>query len=429
MLRFTPLLRWPCLVIFLAAMTSVSRADNWERFLGPNGSGVSNDKNIPVQFSAKENVLWKTRIPGIGHSCPVVWGNRIFLQSASNDARERWIICLDTAGTELWKRSIPGVKAPIHAMSSLASATPTTDGESVYVSFWNGKDIIVAAYSVKGDRLWDRNLGPFVSQHGAGMSPILYKDKVIFANDMDALENKSKKPVPNPSKLYALNKKTGTTAWEAPREAYRACYSAPFVLEKPGTAPELIVTSTTAITSYDPDSGKPNWNWKWSFAGMPLRTVSSTAFVDGTLLACSGDGSGDRHMVAVAMNGFGKEARPDKLWENKKEFPYVGCLVTRGDYVYFTNDSGYAACFHAKTGKKMWYQRQADAKFSASPIMIDGKIYACSEQGDVYVFAAEPTYQLIAKNSLRELIRATPAVADGRLYIRGRDHLFCIGNK
>lgn len=428
-----------CLVVLGAALTctasaAVAWADNWERFRGPNGSGIANDKNIPIKFSAAENVRWKAPIPGDGNSSPIVWGDRLFLQTASLDASDRSLLCLDVkTGKEIWKRTIPGTKVKFRSDSSHASATPTTDGEAVYVPFWNGKDIILTAYDFQGDKLWDRNLGEFVSQHGAGASPILYKNLLIFANDKDAFRDTLKKtgPVADPSKLFAFDKKTGNTVWEMPREANRACYSAPFILEKPGTAPELIVSSATAITSYEPSTGKPNWNWKWTFAKDLLRTVAATAHSDGLLLTCSGDGNGERLMVAVAMNGQGKEARPAQIWANGKfkDTPYVTCLLTRGEHVYFVSDYGRAACYHAKTGQQVWTERLPDPAFYASPVMIDGKIYAASNLGDVYVIAAEPTYKLIARNSIGEQIRATPAVANGALYIRTKSHLYCIGEK
>jgi outer membrane protein assembly factor BamB len=299
-------------------------------------------------------------------------------------------------------------------------------------SGWNGKDVILTAYSFKGEKLWERNLGEFVSQHGPGASPILYKDLVIYANDKDAFRDANNKtgPVANPSKLYAFNKKTGDIVWETPRDAVRACYTVPFILEHPGKTPELIVTSTSAITSYEPETGKPNWNFTWPFVNDPLRTIAATLHTKGLLLACSGDGSGERLTVAVAMNGEGKEARPAKLWDNRKEFPYVTSPVVYGDYTYFINDAGRAGCFHVKTGQKQWLESIPGAKFSASPIVIDGKVYAASEQGDVFVFAADPKgFHLLARNALGEGISATPAVANGCLFIRTESFVYCIGKK
>jgi outer membrane protein assembly factor BamB len=405
--------------------------ENWERFRGPNGRGTAADKNIPVQFDDKENVLWKLPLPGYGNSSPVIWGRHLFLQTASADGSQRLLSCIDVKeGKEIWARGIPGAKSTIHAKNTLASATPATDGQAVFVPFWDGKEVFLVAYNMKGDLLWNKPMGHFDSQHGAGASPILYRDKVIFYNDMDKENFKTKAPVANPAILYALNKKTGAVVWELPREAFRACYSAPFILETAGSPPELIVTSTTSIVSYNPDNGAENWKWHWTFKGMPLRTIGGTHYLDGMLFNCSGDGSGPRHMTAVLLGGTGKNAKPRQVWENNKDFPYVPCLLSRNGHIYFVNDAGFAGCFEAKTGKRAWFERLPDAAFTASPVMIDDKIYAPSEEGDVYVFTATPTaFQPIAKNHLPEAIRASPAVADGRLYIRGQHHLFCVGKQ
>jgi outer membrane protein assembly factor BamB len=423
------------LLLALGFVVPVS-AENWERFRGPNGTGVAPDKNIPVKFDAAENVLWKLALPGLGNSSPIIWGKHLFLQTASADGSQRLLLCIDAdKGKELWSRGIPAAPAPKglkHPKNTLASATPVTDGEAVFVPFWDGKSVFMVAYTFKGDLLWNKPLGHWISQHGTGASPILYKDKLIFANDMDKEHPQTKAPVNKPSTLYAFNKKTGDIVWEVPREAERACYSAPFILENRGAAPELIVTSTTSIMSYNPDDGAPNWRWNWTFRGkLALRTVGSTLYLDGMLFACSGDGSGERLLSAVTLNGLGKSARPKLAWENAKEFPYVPCLLSRGPHVYFINDGGFAGCFVAKTGKKVWFERLANTKtITASPLLIDDKIYVPSEEGDVHVIAATPTaFQPIAQNPMGEVIRATPAVADGRLYIRGQNHLFCIGRK
>jgi outer membrane protein assembly factor BamB len=441
--------RFSRLLFTLFAFTTIIgavNADNWPRFRGPNGTGIANDTDIPIKFGEKQNMRWKAAIPGMGHSSPIVWGDRVFLQTASLDGSERSFLCIDAkTGMEIWKRSIPAAKAghPLRYDSSLASASAATDGEAVYIPFWNGKDIVLTAYDFKGEKLWDRNFGEFVSQHGAGASPIIYKNLVIFSVDKDAfreVEDKTKKdakgkfvkiktPVPNPSTLYALDKKTGKTVWSVPREAVRACYSMPFLLERKGSEPELLVTSTSAITSYEPLSGKTNWYWTWTFAKDPLRTIAATTYVNDMLLACSGDGSGERLMAAVALKGQGKQTRPEQTWSNAKQFPYVTCPLVKGEYVYFVNDLGVAGCFEPKTGKEVWFERIPGAKFYASPVMIDGKIYAASESGDVHVLAASPKYEHLATNSLSDTIRATPAVANGALYVRTKSYLYCFSEK
>jgi outer membrane protein assembly factor BamB len=419
--------------LLLALLPSVAGAGNhWERFRGPNGSGIADDKDVPVQFSDKENLRWKTPIPGNGNGSPVVWGERVFVHTASDDGLQRMLLCLDAGnGKILWTRSIPGIKAKIRYDSTSANSTPATDGEAVYVAFWDGKDMIMAAYDFQGNSLWTRNLGRFVSQHGAGASPIVYKDKILFVNDMDKEDPVSKTPVNRPSLLVALNKKTGAIAWEVPREAVRACYSGPFVHAGARGEPELIVVSTSAITGYNPETGAKNWEnpqWQPPTLKMPLRTVASATLVGEVIVASSGDGSGPRFAAGVTVGGPDRETS-HRLWENHKDFPYVPCPLSRGPHLYFVTEAGFAGCYDPKTGKRIWHERLPDAKFTASPIMIDGKIYAASESGDVYVLTADPTYQMLAKNALGERVRATPAVANDRLYVRGQTHLFCIGKK
>ncbi|HZZ79379.1 MAG TPA: PQQ-binding-like beta-propeller repeat protein [Gemmataceae bacterium] len=399
----------------------------WERFRGPNGAGVSDDKNIPITFGPKDNLLWKTELPGGGNSSPIVWGQRLFLHTASRDAKSRSLLCIDTAnGKILWQKTIAGDGAKIRSDSSLASSTPTTDGKAVYVSFWNGKEVFLTAYDFAGELLWSKNLGVFNSQHGPGASPILYKDKVILAHDMDKDDFTTKVPNARPSTLMAFDKRTGRTIWETPRAAERTCYSAPFLLRKPGkSAPELVVTSTTAVTGYDPENGTKLWeakDWQAHAVKTPMRTVASPALAGDILCVCAG---GDAGRFAIGLNLGGPDA-PKRAWENRKDFPYISSPLARGEYIYFVNDKGIAGCYNARTGERVWFERIADS-FYASPLLIDGKIYATTAAGDVFVLAADPKFQQFARNALGEVVRATPAVAGGRLYIRGERHLFCIG--
>jgi outer membrane protein assembly factor BamB len=190
---------------------------------------------------------------------------------------------------------------------------------------------------------------------------------------------------------------------------------------------ELIVASTAGITDYNPQTGKENWNWTWHFDRMPLRTVASPIYSQGLIFANSGDGGGDRHAVAVRPGGgTGEFVTPQLAWENKKILPYVPSMLAWEDYIFAVNDKGLALCYLAQTGKPVWDAHLANG-FSASPVLVDGKIYAISEDGEVFIFPAAPTFKQLAKNSMGEKVRATPAVANNRLFIRGQEHLFCIG--
>src|SRR5579885_511572 len=222
-----------------------SRAAVWDRFRGPDDTGTSDDKDVPLTFGANENLLWKVALPGAGNSSPIVWGKHLFLQSASDDGKQRSLLCLDTADGKIrWQKSIPAQPAKIRADSSLASSTPTTDGQAVYVAFWDGKDILMSAYDFQGEKLWVRNLGTFNSQHGPGASPILYRDKLILANDMDKDDFTTRVPNVRPSMLVALDKLTGKLVCEAARVAERACYSAPFLLNRAGQKDSVLVVTS-----------------------------------------------------------------------------------------------------------------------------------------------------------------------------------------
>ncbi len=395
-------------------------AETWERFRGPHGSGIAQNQNLPIDFDDAKNLVWKVAVPGLGNSSPVVWNDQIFVQSASADGKERLLLSLDAkTGAILWKRASVGSKAAIHTMNTLASATPATDGQAVYIATWDGKNVILAALTMKGEPIWEKDLGEFKSQHGFGSSPIVHRDKLYFALDMDGK-----------AALYALDKTTGDQVWSQPREAFRACYSAPQILEKGANGTELIITSTTGITSYNPDTGSRNWNWTWTWGAntKPLRTIAGSVEAGNMLFACAGDGGGPRHMVALNLPAA-PGAAPVQAWENKKDFPYVPGPLARDGKLYFINDRGFAGCYDAKSGQQLWLQRLQDATFTASPVLVDGKIYAPSEEGELFVLAAEPKFQLLSRGKLGERVRASPAVADGRLYIRGANHLFCFGKK
>ncbi len=394
-------------------------ASNWPRFKGPNGTGISEDKGVPIQWTAKNGVLWRRAIPGKGNSSPVVWENRVFVQSASADGKERLLLCLNASdGQVLWSRSVPGFVARTHPKNTLASSTPATDGEKVYAMFWDGRDISIFAYDFQGNLVWKRTLSAYVTEqgHGPGASPIVYDGKVFFANHQDGS-----------ALLFALEAKSGKIAWEAERPAFLACYSTPFVLEKPGEEAELIVASMAGITGYDPKSGGVNWNWTWSFPETPLRTVGSPVSSQGLVFANSGNGGGGRHIVAVKPGEKGNGTKTSKVWDKKRGFPYVPSMLVWKDHLYYVNDQGLASCHVAQTGEPVWTDVRLGGTMTASPVLIDGKIYAVNEEGQVYVFEAGPQFKLLGKSSIGEPVMATPAVATNRLFIRGDKHLFCIG--
>jgi outer membrane protein assembly factor BamB len=231
------------------------------------------------------------------------------------------------------------------------------------------------------------------------------------------------------AELLAFDARTGKPAWNKKRDPERACYATPFLLEKTDAGPELIVASTGGVTAYDPKDGAELWHFVWKFDRMRLRTVGSPIFHDGLIVAISGDGGGDRNMIALRPGAKGKA--PELVWQKKKGTPYVPTPLAKDGLIFWVTDKeNVAVCADAKTGAEVWNERLGrGAEVSASPVMIDGKIYVIDENGTCYVYAAAKTFELLAKNELEEAVFASPAVADGRLFVRGAKHLFCIGMK
>lgn len=408
----------------LSFWTTALSASNWPRFRGPNGTGVSDDKNVPVSWSKpEESRLWKTEIPGGGHSCPVAWNGKVFLQSAAADGAKRTLYCLDLHdGKVVWNASIEAARAPTHKLSSLASGTVTTDGKLVYTPFWDGQKIGIYAYDFSGKKVWERDLGPYESQHGAGHSPIVYDGKLFFANDQD-----------DKSFVVALDATSGEIVWKKSREhrVRSASYATPCLLPGVDVPQELIILSSVNLAAYNPANGAEIWK---SERGTSYRTVGSTVFSEGLFFVGTGTGGGARHAVAFKLDRSRNPPTATVAWEEKKSLPYVPSMLVRGEHLYFVNDRGVAGCCVASTGKTVWTERVSErtgGNVYASPMLVDGRIYAVTTVGEVIVVAAEPKFQLLGRSLLEadEEVIASPAVADSCLLVRGRHHLYCFGNR
>jgi len=405
------MVRFVAFLSLLALLVCPLHASNWPRFRGENGTGISSDKDLPVEIDGSKP-LWKIDLKGGGNASPIVWEGKIFLQEASDDASERSLNCYSLAdGKLLWSKSVPGEKSNTHKFNSQASGTPCTDGQRIYVPIWNGVELSITAFDFKGEQIWTRNLGKFACQHGPGHSPIVYKDKVILLHDQDGS-----------SVVIAFDSSTGKTVWEAPRTPSSANFATPAIADNNGT-PELIVTTSPAFTAYDPDTGKELWNYTWA---NKLRTVGSPVIGAGVVVVGSGNGGGNRNTVAVKCGGTGDVTASHLAWTGSKAFPYVPCMLMWGEQLFTVNDRGVAYCHLARTGEQVWEQRLG-GNFFASPVMVDEKIYAINDVGDLYVIAAGANFKQLHKTSLNDAVMATPAVADSKLIVRSAHYLSCYG--
>lgn len=404
------------LVVLCLLITApeLARAQEWTRFRGPNGSGVSEAANIPATWTDKD-YNWKVKLPGVGHSSPVIWKDKVFLTSADNDTALRHVLAVSTAdGGTLWERTYASSTHTKHTLNSFASPTPTVDDERAYFVWSSPEEYSVRALTHDGQEIWHRSLGPFVSQHSCGTSPIVYGDLLILNNDQDGV-----------SFLVALDRRTGEPVWQTPRNSTAVAYSTPCVYEPAGAPAELIFNSGAhGITSINPNNGAKNWE----ISVFDKRSVSSPVIAAGLIFGSCGSGGGGNYVVAVRPGKADGSVQPEIVYKVTKSAPYVPTLVAKNDLAFLWSEQGVVTCLDADSGDVLW-QKRAGGNYYGSPICIADRLYCISTDGEVVVLAAGPEFAELGRNQLGEGSHSTPAVTDGVLYLRTFSHLFSLGKK
>src|ERR1700690_3007812 len=437
------------IALFALAVAAAASAQNWPSFRGPAASGVADGQNLPLRWDGQRrgNGLWKTEIPGLAHSSPVVWGDRVFLTTAvsskpgatfkpglygdgtaSDDLSvHQWnVICLDRAtGKVLWERTAyQGVpKEKRHIKSTYANASPATDGRVVVALFGSQG---VYAYSLAGELLWKRDLGRFdvgaynapVFEWGTASSPILYKDLVIVQCDQQ-----------KGSFIAALDAKTGATVWKTDRDELPS-WGTPSVFPIKARA-ELVTNGSNFIRGYDPASGKELWR-----LGGSSKITAPTPVASGDLIIVASGRRPEAPIFAIRPGAAGDITLPSGesssrsvAWSKQQRGSYMPTPLIYGGYVYVLNNDGVFACYVLADGQEIYRQRIPDAGsgFSASPVASDGKIYLSNEDGDMIVVKAGPAFEFLARNDMAEPVMATPAISGGMLIIRSQHCLWAIG--
>jgi outer membrane protein assembly factor BamB len=415
----------------------------WPQFRGPDAGAIADDPALPDTWSEKQNIAWKTAIPGLGWSSPIVWDDHIFLTSAISDGKEpppapglydehdhvkasapqHWMVydIEFKTGKIRWQRELKNGEPPLlrHVKNSYASETAVTDGERVYVYF--GSLGLVTALDFKGNVVWSKDLGAFNTQVelGTGASPALYKDRLIIVQD-----NTTK------SKIIAFDKRSGKELWNVDRDE-TGNWSTPLVWEN-DLRTEIVTTGTRRVRSYDLD-GK----LLWELRGMSELTIPSPFASNGLVYISSGyPGGALRPVYAIRPGAAGDISL--KAGETSNEYvvwhqPFLGTYNTSAlvyrNYYYTLLDRGFLLCHDARTGKQVYGRQRLSVDgsgFTASPWAYNGKIFAMSEDGDTFVVQAGPEYKVLGKNSLDQMPLATPAVLRGSLIMRTQSNLYRI---
>lgn len=416
--------RFPAMLIvaFLLGVWPVS-AQEWTRFRGPNGSGISQETSIPVNL-APENILWTCTLPGAGHSSPVLWGETLFLTGAVNEkdverSATRFLFAVDaTSGEVKWTKEFPSEFHPKHGLNSFASPTCSVDAERVY-SVWSApSSLTVMAFDHSGTEIWKRDLGKYVCRHSAGGSPILFDDLLILSAEQDEEGG-------GVSSLVGLDIKTGEIRWKVDRKTKHVPYSTPFIFQLPGQDPQILFHSMPhGVSSLDPRTGITKWEMSDLFDKRPVGSgiIVNDKWVAGTC----GFGNGGVYMVIVAPPDGTAESKPQLIRKIEKQIPYVPTAITRDHMLFLWEDKGIVSCQDVETGKQLWQKRVGGTYFS-SPLIAGDALYNVSAGGEVVVLRAGKEFEELSRLELGGLSHSSPAVANGKLFVRTYDKLYAIG--
>lgn len=403
------------------AFLQTAAAQEWTRFRGPNGSGVSPATTIPTEWTA-DTINWRVDLPGTGHGCPVIWGDRIFVQCDENKGQQRLLRCLSVKdGSTLWTRKFPGQTHKKHAKNSFASSTPAVDSERVYVAWGVPGQLTMSATTHDGQPVWNADLGGFKGGHGFAASPIVHEGLVILNNDQDG-----------ESSLVAVDAKTGAIRWQTPRKSERLTFSTPCIYQSAERGPELIFTNWRhGITAINPKTGKVNWERSVFDQSQKERAIGSPVVAGDLVIGSCGFVTTQKHVVAVRPSAktLG-EATPnvELVYEIERNVPHIPTVLVHDDLLFLWADKGIVSCHAVADGKLIW-QKRVGGNFLGSPVWVDGRLFAVNDAGEVVVLAASREFAELARNPLDDPCHSTPAIANGRMYVRTFSQLVSIGGK
>ena len=401
--------------LFCLPASSTIEAEDWPRFRGPRGDGVSGDKQIPIEWSDTKNLKWKRDLPGAGFSSPIVVGDNVFVTaySGTSDSVKRHLVCVGRqTGDIVWSKSVDGTSDGGDggfAYHGQASHTPVSDGEHVYVMFGSSG---VRAFNMSGEQLWQKDVGnERAARFGTASSPILHGDLLIVTAGSES------------ESVRAFNKKTGEEVWKTEASSLSSTYSTPLIVTNANNDAELLLGVVYELWSLNPTNGKLNW---YAETRVDTAACPSVLAHDGVAYIVGGRSGG---RAAVRIGGKGDVTDDNVLW-SESGGSYVPSPILRNGHLYWINDRGIAICVDAKTGEEV-ARKRLGGRFYASAVLIDDKLYAVSRFDGTHVIEATPEFSQIASNKFSDDsdFSASPAVSDGQLFIRSDKTLYCIANE
>lgn len=398
------------------------QAGDWPWFRGPSRQGICTEQNVPLQWSAQDQVAWKMAVTGGGWASPIIQGGKVFIATATDEGKSCHLISLDAAsGKTIWDKELfrQDISGRREGRNSFATSTPATDGQRVYVFGFDGT---IAAVTTEGEPVWVNRDFKYYSQHGPAVSPLLYKDLVIIPFDHSS---------PGPDKqvgwqkpwdqsfILALEQSTGKVRWKAMRGLSRIAHVTPNVMTVDG-ADQLISNAGDVIQGFNLETGERIWTVT-SFGESPVPSV-----VDGEGLVFTSSGFGKPTIRAVRPGGKGDVTATRIVWEYSKDVPMMASFLHVKPRLYAVSEGGVVTCFEASTGKVLWREK-LEGHYAASPLWTEGRVYLLSDEGVTTVIEDSDQFRILAKNSVGEPCQASLAIANGRLYLRTEKNLFCIG--
>jgi outer membrane protein assembly factor BamB len=386
----------------------------WASFRGPNGAGISVYTNVPSSWDGKtsQGILWKTEIPLPGNNSPVAWGDRVFLSGA--DPNNRQVFCFNAStGQLLWKGDVFGLtkkdEEPLQMSEETGYASPTvaTDGRHVCAIFPTGD---IACFDFTGKKVWEQNLGRPDSAYGYATSLAVYKNMFLVQYDQGGVEDEK-------SNMIALDGFSGRIVWQTKRPVGNS-WSSPIVA-KVGEQLQIITCADPWVIGYNPEDGKEIWRVKCLSGDI----APSPTYANGLVFVIEPYSK----VVAIKPDGKGDVTKTNIAWVNDEGGPDICSPLSNDKYVFLMATEGLLQCLNFSDGKKVW-EKDLQEYFLASPSLVGDKLYLLSEKGVMYIAEAGAEYKQLAKCELGEKCLASPAFADGRIYIRGIKNLYCIGN-